>query len=111
MTAAEGSKGDPIGSHAFDRYKLPKWAAPDPSRPVVIAIEGPNGAGKTTLCDRLSGSLNVPSCLGTDSAWFSDEFKKRMIGEAEWYASAMFFLSGCFEQMRRLRGRLERMII
>jgi thymidylate kinase len=34
-----------------------------------------------------------------------------MIGEADWYASAMFFLSGCFEQMRRLRGRSERMII
>ena len=34
-----------------------------------------------------------------------------MIRDAEWHASAMFFLSGCFEQMRLLRDRPERLIL
>jgi thymidylate kinase len=67
-------------------------------------LEGPNGAGKTTLCQLLSRRLDAPACLGTDEAWFSDAFKTRMIRDAEWFASAMFFLSGCFEQMRTLRA-------
>ncbi|MGH7969252.1 MAG: deoxynucleoside kinase, partial [Limisphaerales bacterium] len=72
---------------------------------------GPNGAGKTTLGRRLSEALNVPFCLGTDEAWFGQAFKSRMIQDAEWFASAMFFLSGCFEQTRLLRNRPEPLII
>jgi thymidylate kinase len=34
-----------------------------------------------------------------------------MIRDAEWFASAMFFLSGCFEQMRVLRSRQDRVIV
>ena len=34
-----------------------------------------------------------------------------MIRDAEWFASAMFFLSGCFEQMRVLRGRPDPLVI
>jgi thymidylate kinase len=34
-----------------------------------------------------------------------------MIRDAEWFASAMFFLSGCFEQMRVLRSRRDKLIV
>jgi thymidylate kinase len=88
---------------ALEPLQLPPFAVRDAGRPFVVALEGPNGAGKTTLCSLLSGSLTAPTCLGTDEAWFSDSFKTRMIRDAEWFASAMFFLSGCFEQMRVLR--------
>jgi thymidylate kinase len=77
----------------------------------VVAVEGPNGAGKSTLCEALAHSLGAHCCLGTDQAWFSDAFKTRMIRDAEWFSSAMFFLSGCFEQMRVLRGQSEALVI
>jgi thymidylate kinase len=96
---------------ALDRLNLPRFAARDVSRPFIVALEGPNGAGKSTLCHSLSRALNAPCCLGTDQAWFSDSFRVRMIRDAEWYASAMFFLSGCFEQMRLLHGRSEPIIL
>ena len=93
------------------QIRLPLFAARCPRRPFVVALEGPNGAGKTTLAGSLSGRLHVPICLGTDFAWFSEPFKTRMIRDAEWYASAMFFLSGCFEQMRMLRALSERRVV
>lgn len=96
---------------ALESLRLPRFAERDPARPFVVALEGANGAGKTTLCRSLSRALGAPACLGTDEAWFSDSFKTRMIRDAEWFASAMFFLSGCFEQMRVLRGRPGPLII
>ena len=96
---------------ALKRLRLPRFAGRDASSPFVAALEGANGAGKTTLCRLLARKLQAPSCLGTDNAWFSDAFKTRMIRDAEWFASAMFFLSGCFEQMRVLRGRSQPLII
>lgn len=99
------------GRISLDQLRLPHFAARDPMRPLVVALEGPNGAGKTTLCRLLSSNLGVDWCLGTDKAWFSEEFKTRMIRDADWYASALFFLSGCFEQMRLLRGRRDPLIL
>jgi thymidylate kinase len=96
---------------SLDGLALPAFAARETSRPFVIALEGPNGAGKTTLCRKLARRLGAPSCLGTDEAWFSKTFKTRMIHDAEWHASAMFFLSGCFEQMRLLRTRREPLVV
>ncbi len=87
---------------ALEPLRLPEFAVRDARRPFVVALEGPNGAGKTTLCRLLSVNLVAVECLGTDEAWFSESFKTRMIRDAEWFASAMFFLSGCFEQMRIL---------
>ena len=63
------------------------------------------------MCAALADSLQVPSCLGIDPAWFSPEFKTRMIRDADWFASAMFFLSGCVEQMRALRASKEPLLI
>jgi thymidylate kinase len=34
-----------------------------------------------------------------------------MIRDADWWSSAMFFLSGCLEQMRLLRARPDRIVI
>jgi thymidylate kinase len=96
---------------ALEPLRLPRFAVKHASRPFVVALEGANGAGKTTLCRLLSHSLAAPACLGTNEAWFSDAFKNRMIRDAEWFASALFFLSGCFEQMRVLRGRSNPLVI
>jgi thymidylate kinase len=85
---------------------LPSFAAADSSGPFIVALEGPNGAGKSTL----ARALQFPHCLGTDDAWFTEPFRVRMIRDAEWFASAMFFLSGCFEQMRVLRSRQDKLV-
>jgi thymidylate kinase len=90
---------------------LPPFAVPPPTGPRVVAIEGPNGAGKSTLCGVLARALGARACLGTDEAWFSDSFKTRMIRDADWFASAMFFLSGCFEQMRLVRVQAAPLVI
>jgi len=96
---------------ALGTLSLPRFAAQRPDTPFAVAVEGPNGAGKTTLCHALSQKLRAPYCLGTDEAWFTEKFKARMIRDADWYASAMFFLSGCFEQMRLIGGRSEPLVI
>jgi thymidylate kinase len=96
---------------AIQALSLPKFRERAASGPVVVAIEGPNGAGKTTLSWALSRRLGVPWCLGTDEAWFAEPLKVRMIRDAEWHASAMFFLSGCFEQLRLLRNRTDQLVI
>lgn len=99
-----------MSNGAFAAFHLPAFA-PARTGPRIVAIEGPNGAGKTTLSWALSRRLGVPWCLGTDEAWAADNLKVRMIRDAEWFASAMFFLSGCFEQTRLLRQRSDSSII
>lgn len=87
---------------ALAELHLPGFA-PRPTRGSwVVAIEGANGAGKSSLCLALHANHGVEMRLGTDPAWFGEAFKTRMIRDAQWFASAMFFLSGCFEQMRLL---------
>lgn len=88
---------------ALERLCLPVFAGRDASRPFVVALEGANGAGKSTLCRLLAHRFDAHACLGTDEAWLSKPFKTRMIRDAEWFVSALFFLSGCLEQMRVLR--------
>ncbi len=92
-------------------FKLPEFAPVNGRTPFVVAIEGPNGAGKTTLCRRLGRRFGSYTCLGTPPAWFSKALKGRMIRDADWVASAMFFLSGCLEQMRAVKARAERLVI
>jgi thymidylate kinase len=96
---------------AFSGLALPRFAARPSSGPRVVAVEGPNGAGKSTLCRSLGAALGVPARLGTDPAWFAEPFKTRMIRDSEWFVSAMFFLSGCLEQMRLLRGAPDGMVL
>jgi thymidylate kinase len=101
--------GAPAGL-ALKQLKLPSFCR-NASGPIVVAIEGPNGAGKTTLTRGLSRRLKAARCLGTDEAWFAEQFKTRMIRDADWFASAMFFLSGCFEQMRLLQQKDNPLVI
>jgi thymidylate kinase len=100
------NEGEPH-RRGLSQLVLPSFAAPDSSGPFIVALEGPNGVGKTTL----ARTLPFPHCLGTDDAWFTEPFRVRMIRDAEWFASAMFFLSGCFEQMRVLRGRQDKLVV
>jgi thymidylate kinase len=90
---------------------LPEFANRAAARPFIVALEGPNGAGKSTLCEALSRCLGARRCLGADEAWFAAAFKTRMIRDAEWFSSAMFFLSGCLEQMRMLRSQPDPLVI
>jgi thymidylate kinase len=101
----------PAFQEALRKLRLPEFRPRSSNRPTIVALEGPNAAGKTTLVRNLSAKLGVPTCLGTDAAWFSEQFKTRMIRDAEWHASAMFFFSGCFEQMRVLRSSGHRLVI
>jgi len=109
MNASDSGSASVVAG--WDQLRLPRVAAPKSSGPLVVAIEGPNGAGKSTLCEALQHALPAPRCLGTDEAWFSEAFKVRMIRDAEWPASAMFFLSGCWEQMRLLSTRPEPLVL
>jgi thymidylate kinase len=94
-----------------EKILLPRFAERVRSRPFVVALEGPNGAGKTTLSRLLAKHFAAPACMGTDAAWLSDAFRIRMIRDAEWYVSALFFWSGCFEQMRVWRDRPNPLVI
>ena len=96
---------------ALDKMVLPHFASGQGGPPFVVALEGPNGAGKSTLCQSLCRTLGAPGCLGTDAPWLAEPLKTRMIADADWFASAMFFLSGCCEQMRLLRGSDARLVI
>ena len=105
MSAAVSAHEEP--PPRFARVIQPSFGAANPSGPFVVSIEGPNGAGKSTLIR----ALRLPHCMGTDDAWLSKQFKARMIREADWLASAMFFLSGCIEQMRVVASRHEGLIL
>jgi thymidylate kinase len=107
----EASSQVPFPEKVLDRLNLPRFQTEVTSRSFVVAIEGPNGAGKTTLSCALAHKLGAFWCLGTDEAWFAEPLKVRMIRDADWFASAMFFLSGCFEQTRLLRTRPDRLVI
>jgi thymidylate kinase len=107
---ARKAKSGAAADTTLDSLRLPAFGDPQ-SGPVIVAIEGPNGAGKTTLSWELSRELGVPWYLGTDEDWSAENLKVRMIRDADWFASAMFFLSGCFEQARVLRERPERLVI
>ncbi len=96
---------------ALAALTLPGFATGQEARPFVMALEGPNGAGKTTLGRGLGRALGVPVCPGTDAPWVTEPLKTRMIREADWFASAMFFLSGCCERMRLLRSAVGPMVL
>ena len=82
------------------RNRVPRCLAASLGRPYVVAIEGPNGAGKTRLCSLLSERLGVPSLRGVPAGWEDAPQKLRMIRDADWLASAMYFLSGVMEASR-----------
>jgi thymidylate kinase len=81
---------------------VPRSLAVSLGNPYVVAIEGPNGTGKTPLSKRLSQDLGLPCVRGVPQAWDDPAAKLRMIRDADWLASAMYFLSGVIEASRQL---------
>jgi pyruvate kinase/thymidylate kinase len=86
--------------------RLPGALAASLGRPFVVAIEGPNGSGKSLLCRLLGERLGLPCLRGVPPAWEEPATKARMIHDADWLASAMYFLSGVIESSREaVRGK------
>ena len=86
---------------AANRRRLPhSLMKPVNGGPRVVAIEGPNGVGKTLLCSLLSKRLGFPEIRGVPADWEDTPLKLRMIRDADWFASAMYFLSGVIEASR-----------
>lgn len=71
--------------------------------PPLIAIEGSNGTGKSTLIERIRASHpDWVVRLGVPNIWMTPPMKMRMIRDANWMASALYFLSGSIELTREL---------
>ncbi len=67
----------------------------------LVAIEGPNGAGKTLLWSLLAKAMGAAALRGVPPAWEDASRKLEMIRDADWLASAMYFLSGVIESSRQ----------
>jgi thymidylate kinase len=92
------------------RRRLPRSLATSNGPPYIIAIEGPNGSGKTHLCSLLGKRLALPALRGVPAGWEDSALKLRMIRDADWLASAMYFLSGVIESSRQAaegKGKLQ----
>ncbi len=78
---------------------------------LIIAIEGANGAGKSSLCKRLSNYFNIPIKFGVPDLFLQKELKEKMIVDAHWYSSSLFFISGAIEQIKAFRNSKEKLVI
>ena len=78
---------------------------------VAIAVEGPNGVGKTTLCARLGAALGAEVRRGVPDAFLGHALKQRMIVEADWRASAFYFIAASIELDRELRDLPEGSVV
>lgn len=69
---------------------------------LIIAIEGPNGCGKSTIVKHLAKQYNIPYQLGVPGCFLEHGMKYRMIADASWYSSCLYFLSGVAEKIREI---------
>jgi pyruvate kinase/thymidylate kinase len=83
------------------RNRLPRSLAASSVPPFLVAIEGPNGAGKSLMCAMLHERMSLPTLRGVPAGWEDSALKRRMIRDADWFASAMYFLSGVIESSRQ----------
>jgi len=69
----------------------------------LIAIEGSNGVGKTSLINHIRTTHpDWTICRGVPDAWMEPQIKMRMIRDADWMASALYFFSGSIELAREM---------
>jgi len=78
---------------------------------LIVAIEGANGAGKSTLCRHLSNHFNTSIKFGVPDLFLKKELKEKMIIDANWYSSSLFFISGAIEQIKEFRNSNDNIII
>ena len=93
------------------RMKFLQPPAVSTGRPFLVAIEGPNGAGKTHLCALLGQALGAATLRGVPAAWDDSPLKLHAIRDADWLASAMYFLSGVIESSRQAAGHHVPMVV
>ena len=97
----------PIG--LFLREPLDSF--PGSSAP-LIAIEGGNGVGKSTLIEHIRATHpDWTIRRGVPDAWMEPQMKMRMIRDADWMASAFYFLSGCMELKRELLELIQQQVL
>jgi len=94
----------------LEKVNLPKKIEHN-SKNLIIAIEGANGAGKSTLCRHLSNYFNTSIKYGVPDLFLKKELKEKMIIDANWYSSSLFFISGAIEQIKEFRNSDENIII
>lgn len=97
-------------STAASDLQLPPVLASTLGPPYLIAVEGPNGSGKTLLCSLLTERLGFARLRGVPALWEDPKMKLYMIRDADWLASAMYFLSGVIESSReaaRVEGKIK----
>ena len=75
-----------------------------PREDFVVAIEGPNGCGKSTVVKKLIQRYEVPYQLGVPDCFLNNGMKYRMIAEANWQSSCLYFLSGVADKIRELKS-------
>jgi thymidylate kinase len=93
-------RAQPADDAMADDLPVPRSLAVTLGSPYLIAVEGPNGSGKSLLCSMLKERLGFPYLRGVPPEWEAPAMKLRMIGQADWLASAMYFLSGVIESSR-----------
>ena len=78
---------------------------------LIVAIEGANGAGKSTLCKSLANHFNTSIKFGVPNIFLQKDLKEKMIIDAHWYSSSLFFISGAIEQVKEFRNNKDKVII
>jgi len=78
---------------------------------LIVAIEGANGAGKSTLCKSLANHFNTSIKFGVPDIFLQKELKEKMIIDAHWYSSSLFFISGAIEQIKEFKKSNDKIII
>lgn len=86
----------------WENLALPAFHSSESHTP-VLALEGHNGAGKSTIATLICEFFNKDVHLGVPDLFLADGRKYRMIAEANWQSSALYFLSGVIDKIRELR--------
>jgi pyruvate kinase len=81
------------------------------NKPFIIAVEGANGVGKTTLCHALSKHFNSQYRFGVPDVLVEKKLKKKMIMDAHWYSSSLYFIAGAIEQLLECQKLEENIVI